>query len=165
MARAQSIGAEVLTTRSRDLIDVLYRNLGPLAVRGIGVGSGLRESLPGIDAMIQSGDEWPAIAITRGAFGIAATGSVVLADRSHDDRLLALLCRRHIVLVAPVIVATLADAVPRLREWIATGERPYVSFVTGPSRTSDIERVLTIGVHGPAELVVVLVEDWEDTDA
>ena len=37
--------------------------------------------------------------------------------------------------------------------------RPYVTLMTGPSRTADIERTLTIGVHGPRELRVVVVAD------
>jgi len=37
----------------------------------------------------------------------------------------------------------------------------FVGFITGPSRTSDIERVLTIGVHGPKQLVVIFVDDQE----
>jgi L-lactate dehydrogenase complex protein LldG len=36
---------------------------------------------------------------------------------------------------------------------------PYISFVTGASRTSDIERTLTIGVHGPSQLHVIVVEE------
>lgn len=165
MSAAQAIGAEVLVARSSDLVALLGKNLGPLATRGVGAGSGLLADLPGLDGMLRTGEDWPAVAITRGEFGIAATGSVVVADRHHTDRLLALLCRRHIVLLPPVILPSLAAAVPRLRQWIEARERSYVSFVTGPSRTSDIERVLTIGVHGPAELVVVLVEDWEGIDA
>lgn len=165
MTAAQAVGAGVMVARSSDLVAALGRNLGPLATRGVGASSGLLADLPDLNGLLRTGEDWPAVAITRGEFGIADTGSVVVADRHHADRLLALLCRRHIVLLPPVIVPALADAVPRLRRWIETRERPSVSFVAGPSRTSDIERVLTIGVHGPAELVVVLVDDWEGTDA
>jgi L-lactate dehydrogenase complex protein LldG len=37
----------------------------------------------------------------------------------------------------------------------------YISFITGPSRTADIERVLTIGVHGPGRLIIVVVDEFE----
>ena len=35
----------------------------------------------------------------------------------------------------------------------------YIAMITGPSRTADIERVLTIGVHGPKRLIIILVDD------
>jgi L-lactate dehydrogenase complex protein LldG len=41
----------------------------------------------------------------------------------------------------------------------------YIAFITGPSRTADIERVLTIGVHGPERLIVVVVDDCETVTA
>ncbi len=46
---------------------------------------------------------------------------------------------------------------------IDPGRMRYVACVTGPSRTADIERVLTIGVHGPRKLVVVVVDAAVDT--
>ena len=41
----------------------------------------------------------------------------------------------------------------------------YISFITGPSRTADIERVLTIGVHGPERLIIVVVDEFQQVTA
>jgi len=41
----------------------------------------------------------------------------------------------------------------------------YISFITGPSRTADIERVLTIGVHGPERLIIVVVDAFQQVTA
>ena len=57
------------------------------------------------------------------------------------------------------IVATLADAFDALRERHGSSFPSMLSFITGPSRTGDIERILVLGAHGPKELFVILVED------
>jgi hypothetical protein len=106
----------------------------------------------------------PATWISRARLGIAATGTAVVAERRAEDRKCALLCTRH-VLVMPSsrILATLDEAAERIRSYINLG-LGYVTFITGPSRTSDIEKVLTLGAHGPAELVIILVDDWKPED-
>jgi L-lactate dehydrogenase complex protein LldG len=46
-------------------------------------------------------------------------------------------------------------------EETSSGIDPAITFITGPSRTSDIELTLAIGVHGPKRLIVVLFDQYE----
>ena len=97
-----------------------------------------------------------AVGIVRAALAVAETGSVVLVEPDPVDRYVSLLTRHLIVVVREEeIVATLAEAF----EWLASQPRAaaYATFVTGPSRTADIERSLTIGVQGPSRLTVALL--------
>lgn len=94
--------------------------------------------------------------VTDGLFAVAETGSVAVAW-PRDERGRALLADRLILLVpGDQLVASLDDALARIEALVRDG-RPYVTLMTGPSRTADIERALTVGVHGPRELHVVLV--------
>jgi L-lactate dehydrogenase complex protein LldG len=86
-------------------------------------------------------------------WGLADTGTVVQDATDPALRLVSTLPEIHIALLsANRILPSLADALPKLDP----GRSPYISFITGPSRTADIERVLTIGAHGPVRLVVVV---------
>jgi L-lactate dehydrogenase complex protein LldG len=98
--------------------------------------------------------------VSLAAFGIAETGSVALAAGDRGERLVGMLPAVHVVLLREAdLVADLDAAGARLRALTtADPPLPYVSFVTGPSRTADIERVLTIGVQGPRALHVVVVD-------
>lgn len=92
---------------------------------------------------------------------IAETGSVILADNALAARAVSMLTLSHIILIAEHdIVPMLDDAGQKLRELTRPGpnQQHYISCVTGPSRTSDIERVLTIGVQGPKTLRVIVVK-------
>ena len=99
------------------------------------------------------------IGVTGMAFGIAQTGT--LAEVCTDDavRLVSGLPRTHIGVVrAEDLVDTLLNAAPRLRGLFAEHEKNVtVSFISGPSRTGDIELVLTLGVHGPETAHAVIV--------
>jgi L-lactate dehydrogenase complex protein LldG len=94
--------------------------------------------------------------VTGGLFAVAETGSVAVAW-PRDERRRALLADRLYVLVPrDELVATLDEALERIEALVRDG-RPYVTLMTGPSRTADIERALTVGVHGPRELHVTLI--------
>jgi len=101
--------------------------------------------------------------LTSACFGIADTGTLVLESTPEDVRLASTLPTRHFVLLDKrKIVANGLAAVPPLRQMHQESPRNYIAYITGPSRTADIERVLTIGVHGPKELYILLVDDWSE---
>jgi L-lactate dehydrogenase complex protein LldG len=89
---------------------------------------------------------------------IAQTGSVLVTSRSSGGRALSVLPPHH------VVVATREQLVPDLPAAFELLRRKYegefpstISFITGPSRTGDIERILVLGAHGPKRLNVVLI--------
>src|SRR5947199_9388636 len=91
---------------------------------------------------------------------IAETGSVLLAENALEARIVGMLTLTHFVLVRKeTLFPMLEDAGKLLFELTKSGPNQlhYISLVTGPSRTADIERTLTIGVQGPKALCVILV--------
>jgi len=91
---------------------------------------------------------------------VAETGSVLLAENALEARVVGMLTLTHFVLVSTAtLFPMLDDASKLLSELTKSGpdQRHYISLVTGPSRTADIERTLTIGVQGPKALCVILV--------
>jgi L-lactate dehydrogenase complex protein LldG len=94
--------------------------------------------------------------VAEALFAVAETGSVAVA-LPRAERGAALLSERLWLLVpADELVPTLDEALARVDALVRAGGA-YVTLMTGPSRTADIERALTVGVHGPRELHVVLV--------
>jgi len=91
-------------------------------------------------------------------WGVAQTGTLLSNASAVDCRLVSTLPPIHVALL-PVnrIVLDMATALARLD----VRRCAYVAAITGPSRTADIERVLTIGVHGPRRLLIVLIQDSE----
>lgn len=89
-------------------------------------------------------------------FGVAETGSVCQDALSVESRLVSTLPPIHAVFInSEHIVPGFEDALNVVAKAFDHG---YVSFITGPSRTADIERVLTIGVHGPSRLIILAVD-------
>jgi L-lactate dehydrogenase complex protein LldG len=96
---------------------------------------------------------------TRADYGIAETGSLILESTSEDLRLATMLSEVHVaVLLKSKIVP---DAFALEKTFTERFSQPpcYLAFITGASRTADIERVLTIGVHGPQEVHLLLLEE------
>lgn len=99
------------------------------------------------------------VGISEADAGIAETGSVLLELTAPAQRAATALPLVHaVVLRASTIVPTLSALGERLDGLLAEGGSRYLSLITGPSRTADIERVLTIGVHGPRELHLLIIE-------
>lgn len=95
------------------------------------------------------------VGITGADLAIAATGTVVLAHGAGRPRSSSLLVEDHIVLVlAERVVHSLEDVLAEI-DWDATSN---VVAITGPSRTGDIDSILTLGVHGPRHLHIVLID-------
>ncbi len=112
---------------------------------------------------LRQGAAIAAVGVTGANFAFAATGTVVLESTAEDIRLATTLPEHHVVLLDPakILVDDLA-AVPHLRTFHQNSSRNYLAYITGPSRTADIERVLTIGVHGPKELHILLFSGLSD---
>jgi len=90
-------------------------------------------------------------------FAVAETASVCQDAYSVESRLVSSLTPIHVAFLnSHKVVKEMADAIHTIAQ---VYDRGYVSFITGPSRTSDIERVLTIGVHGPGRFIVIAVDE------
>ena len=89
--------------------------------------------------------------------GIADTGSLALCSEAERHRLVSLVPPASvIVLFERDLVPDFAAALQRLGE---EGLPTTLSFITGPSRTGDIELTLTVGVHGPGSVDVILIDE------
>ena len=97
--------------------------------------------------------------LTWADYGIADTGTLMLASDSEEIRIATMLATVHIAML-PVskIRPETADIEKELDNILKKDTPSYTAFITGASRTADIERVLAIGVHGPVEHHLLLIE-------
>jgi len=97
------------------------------------------------------------VGVTTAQAAIAETGTLVLDSSRERNRLVSLVPPIHIAIVdASSIFQTLGEALAFIHQ--DGNISPAVTFITGPSRTADIELTLAIGVHGPQELYVIVNE-------
>jgi L-lactate dehydrogenase complex protein LldG len=98
------------------------------------------------------------VGITGADFLIARTGSILLRTITAGGRRLSILPPTHIVIAEEKqLVFSLDDALQNLDD--KNNLWSYATIITGPSRTSDIEKELVLGAHGPKRLVVLLIRD------
>ena len=100
------------------------------------------------------------VSLQHGFAGVAETGTLMLPSEPARPTTLNLLADTAVVLLrASAIVGPYEDAWDRLRAH-APGQMPRnVMFVTGPSRSADIEQTLELGAHGPRRLHIILLDD------
>ncbi|MEW5981399.1 MAG: lactate utilization protein [Acidobacteriota bacterium] len=98
------------------------------------------------------------IGLTGGLAAVASSGTIALASGKGRGRLASLLPPVHIAVIRTrALVASLDDVVTAHPSLVAEGSN--IVFITGPSRTADIEMTLTRGVHGPRHVHVVLLTE------
>jgi L-lactate utilization protein LutC len=91
-------------------------------------------------------------------YAVAETGTLAVFSRSGQERSASLLPPVHIALVAESqILPDLFDLFTRIGKAAGDGLPSNIAFITGPSKTGDIELQLTTGVHGPGEVHVIVV--------
>ena len=99
------------------------------------------------------------LGVTGAQWAVAETGTLVLESDAERHRLASLVPSAHVAVIESRNVRqTLGEVLQAINERGEGGLSRAVTFITGPSRTSDIELTLAIGVHGPAELYVVIIE-------
>ena len=101
------------------------------------------------------------VGLTAADYAIAETGTIVLSSDERNALLVSLLPPVHIALIrSSQITASLDEVIKEIgNERIGCSDPSRsVTMITGPSRTSDVELVLSIGVHGPKELHVIILD-------
>ncbi len=171
-ARAKSVGAEVFrvatAAEARGVLVELAKSLGakeavavdcPLAVAA-GAYEALKEA--GLEVYTAQADiavhaKTADLGVSGVEFGVAETASVLQDALAIESRLVSTLPPVHAVFMqSGNLLPAMADALGAVSQVF---DRGYLSFITGPSRTADIERVLTIGVHGPSRFVIIAVDE------
>lgn len=101
------------------------------------------------------------VGITGVDFAIAATGTLIVSTGAGKARIPTILPPAHIAIVRQ------SQLLPRLENWIAyqrerglstVHDTSNICFISGPSRTGDIEKQLVLGMHGPGQVQVIIIK-------
>jgi L-lactate dehydrogenase complex protein LldG len=145
---------EIALSGAKSFVEMDLR--GALAARGLSTFVGDQTEHEALVAKLAN----CGVGVTAVDYAIAETGTIVLSSDEPNALLVSLLPPVHIALVrSGQMIATMDEAIDRIgRERIGRANPARsVTLVTGPSRTSDVELVLSIGVHGPKELHVIVI--------
>lgn len=158
-AKVEAVGASWHAARDRAeaaaIVDALPLGDGPVWVTLDDLPLTRRTVLRG--APPRDAFDTLAAAVTGVAAGIVETGSLALFYGPGRGRLSSLVVPVHVAVVERAqLVPTLDDFLLRVRGHL--GPQSGAVLVTGPSRSADIEQVITVGVHGPKELHVVFID-------
>lgn len=94
---------------------------------------------------------------------VARTGSIIMSSAQKSGRTTSVYAEVHVCIAfTDQLVYDVKDGLQLIRERYAGRLPSLVTFATGPSRTADIEKTLVVGVHGPREVYVFLVERNQD---
>ena len=167
-AAAQALGALVETEMHRDQLVAevcAWHNVRSAVVSDDPECEGVEELLAriGVEQLPLGDTQATATAdlgITGAAYGICLTGSLVVDSRRAGARTASLLPPVHLAFVQrSAILPTPGDVLRHLDERLPEGLPSNLVFITGPSRSADIELQLTVGVHGPHTLVIGVLGD------
>ena len=98
------------------------------------------------------------LGVTEADFALPETGTLGLLSNAEQPRLVSLLPRLHLTIVPPSALRTDLHQV-----FAEAKSRSYMILITGPSRTSDIELTPTLGVHGPRDVCVWILDEIRQT--
>lgn len=164
---ATRVGAEIVEVKGLDDVIAYIQKQGEGAcmfppsptLDRLGVKQAFRDAnMTVVDSDFRSVAKNTPNAVTSANFAISDSGTLALESTSEEVRLATMLAEKHFVIFDPdkVLPDAIAAAAP-MRAFHQRDPKNYVAFITGPSRTADIERVLTIGVHGPRELHILMM--------
>lgn len=161
--RALMLSSDVMEAASMaDVPAVLAHHLAERGLPSQGVCWPALADLPwhgaGLDIEARPANDRDLLGITGAFCAIAETGTLMLLSGPETPASASLLPETHVAIVATGrIVASMEDAWDLLR---SECERPprAVNFISGPSRTADIEQTVTLGAHGPYRVVLILVD-------
>jgi L-lactate dehydrogenase complex protein LldG len=111
------------------------------------------------DRLIQTDLANSDVSITGCEYLVARTGSIVMSAAQKNGRTTSVYAPVHICIAfTNQLVYDIKDALQATKEKYGSNLPSLITFATGPSRTADIEKTLVVGVHGPKEVYLFLVE-------